>query len=235
MESRKTIETMFQKYKSDSGLNLTTNIKEINDIPSGEYDFFMNLKIMNQLGRINKFHERINSLINVNGYYISCCETMEMRNKRLFDNKFHFIKFFYIFSDFILHRVIPRISYLNKVYFLLGGKKYRVLSRAEALGRLVSCGFEIIQLFEDKGLSYIVAKKKSTPFFKKSSYGPLFKMTRVGKNKKIIHVYKFRTMHPFSEYLQQYIRDNHGYGKIHTNSRMILGLHLGGNFLGNIG
>ncbi|MBI9054693.1 MAG: sugar transferase [Bacteroidales bacterium] len=39
------------------------------------------------------------------------------------------------------------------------------------------------------------------------TYGPLVKLNRVGKNGKIIHVYKLRTMHPYAEYLQEYIYD----------------------------
>ncbi|MFW6224778.1 MAG: sugar transferase, partial [Bacteroidota bacterium] len=37
------------------------------------------------------------------------------------------------------------------------------------------------------------------------SYGPVFGMTRTGKNGKPIKVYKFRTMYPYSEYLQKYV------------------------------
>jgi hypothetical protein len=43
------------------------------------------------------------------------------------------------------------------------------------------------------------------------SYGPLFKVPRIGKNGKIIHVYKFRTMYPFSEYLHDYVLQLNGY------------------------
>ncbi len=45
------------------------------------------------------------------------------------------------------------------------------------------------------------------------SYGPLFKMRRIGKDGKIIGVYKFRTMHPYSEYLQDYILKLNGYAE----------------------
>ncbi|MDV7392943.1 sugar transferase, partial [Arthrospira platensis SPKY1] len=52
-----------------------------------------------------------------------------------------------------------------------------------------------------------MAKKVADPTFSihKTSYGFLIKLPRVGKNGKIISVYKFRTMHPYSEYLQQYV------------------------------
>jgi len=48
----------------------------------------------------------------------------------------------------------------------------------------------------------------------KPSYGPVFKMKRIGKSGKIIEVYKFRTMHPYAEYMQDYIGKKYGYSKI---------------------
>ena len=51
-------------------------------------------------------------------------------------------------------------------------------------------------------------KKKQAPDFSTHpSYGLLFKMRRVGYKGKIIFVYKFRTMYPFSEYCQDLIID----------------------------
>ncbi|MBO5086502.1 MAG: sugar transferase [Paludibacteraceae bacterium] len=41
-------------------------------------------------------------------------------------------------------------------------------------------------------------------------YGPLIRLPRVGKNKKIIYFYKMRTMHPYSEYIQKYVYDKYG-------------------------
>ena len=42
-----------------------------------------------------------------------------------------------------------------------------------------------------------VVKKIRDPYFDENpSYGPVYKMPRLGKNCKTIGVYKFRTMHP---------------------------------------
>jgi lipopolysaccharide/colanic/teichoic acid biosynthesis glycosyltransferase len=35
-------------------------------------------------------------------------------------------------------------------------------------------------------------------------------MKRIGMYGKIIHVYKLRTMHPYSEYIQKYVYDLNG-------------------------
>ena len=57
----------------------------------------------------------------------------------------------------------------------------------------------------------------------KASYHPIFKMKRIGKNGNHIHIYKFRTMYPYSEYLQDFIIKDNGYadnGKIKDDYRV---------------
>ena len=84
------------------------------------------------------------------------------------------------------------------------------MSKSEIMGRLVSCGFKIIDITEFDGLTYIISKRIRAPYFDMApSYGPIFNMKRVGKGGQIISVYKFRTMSPYSEYIQSImIEDN---------------------------
>ena len=37
------------------------------------------------------------------------------------------------------------------------------------------------------------------------TYGPFVKLKRVGREGQLIKVYKLRTMHPYAEYLQEYV------------------------------
>ncbi len=84
----------------------------------------------------------------------------------------------------------------------------------EAPGMRRDSGFKIMDYKTIDGLLYFVVKKEREPYFDMApSYGPLYKMNRLGKNGKIIGVYKFRTMHPYSEYLQDYIVNAHGYAQ----------------------
>ena len=116
--------------------------------------------------------------------------------------------------SFVVHRVFPKLPYVKKLYFAITKGKDRMLSKAEALGRLVSCGFDIIDYKVVDNQHYFAAIKIKEPVYDMNpSYGPLFKMKRVGKNGKIIGVYKFRTMHPYSEYLQDYILKINGYSE----------------------
>ncbi|WP_146066568.1 sugar transferase, partial [Candidatus Venteria ishoeyi] len=44
-------------------------------------------------------------------------------------------------------------------------------------------------------------------FDHKATYGPLIRLRRVGKDGKLFNVFKMRTMHPYSEYLQEYVHN----------------------------
>ena len=95
---------------------------------------------------------------------------------------------------------------LKKIYFFVTNGFDRSLSKAEAFGRLYSCGFEVIAESIIKNQLFFVARKITEPEFDMSpTYGPLISLKRIGKGGKIIRVYKFRTMHPYAEYLQEYV------------------------------
>jgi lipopolysaccharide/colanic/teichoic acid biosynthesis glycosyltransferase len=81
-----------------------------------------------------------------------------------------------------------------------------VLSRAETYGRLYSCGFEILDTSEIGDVQYFVCRKIKRPVFDNNpTYGPFIKLKRHGKNGELFNVYKLRTMHAYSEYLQEYV------------------------------
>jgi len=112
---------------------------------------------------------------------------------------------FYVIN-FVLKRVFPKLKVTKKIYFFITKGKNRPISRAETLGRLSYCGFKIVAEKEIEGDLYFIAQKVKTSSIDKSpSYGPLVKFNRVGYNGNGLTVYKFRTMHPYSEYLQEYI------------------------------
>jgi lipopolysaccharide/colanic/teichoic acid biosynthesis glycosyltransferase len=84
-----------------------------------------------------------------------------------------------------------------------------VLSRAETYGRLYSCGFEILETKEIGDVQYFVTRKVKEPLFPQNpTYGPLIRLKRHGKDGELFNVYKLRTMHAYSEYLQEYVYKN---------------------------
>jgi lipopolysaccharide/colanic/teichoic acid biosynthesis glycosyltransferase len=196
-------------------LTATTTPFNIENIKNEEVHAIINLKKVNDMRYINKFFEAVNAKLQDAGIYFGCVETSKQRYKRI-ESKFPaFIRQIVIVLDFVLNRIFPRISFLKSIYFNITSGVKRTISKAEVLGRLVSCGFEIIEYNEINNLTYFVVMKTGNPAYNASpSYGPLFKMPRIGKDGKIIHVYKFRTMHPFSEYLQDYVLRLNGYSNV---------------------
>jgi len=179
---------------------------------SDEIKNFINLEKINDIRYINKYFEKVNSKLENGGIFIGCLETFTARRNRKKINRIPVLNSIYFSFEFLTKRVLPKISFTKKHYFDITKGTDRLLSKAEGLGRLVSCGFKIRDFKSIDGLIYFVVKKVGEPSFDENpSYGPLYKMPRLGKNGKIIGVYKFRTMHPYSEYLQDYIIKAHGY------------------------
>ena len=111
--------------------------------------------------------------------------------------------------SFIWGRVFPKLPLLKKFYFALTKGRNRMVSRAEILGRLCFCGFEIVAEEEFQQRFFFIARKIKRPYMDRNpTYGPLVRLQRLGLGGRPITVYKFRTMYPFSEYLQEYVYNN---------------------------
>ena len=174
----------------------------------------ISLQKINDIRYINKYFEKINSKLENGGVFIGFLETFSTRRERKIINKIPIINNLYFGFEFLFKRIFPKISFTKKLYFDITKGSDRLLSKAEGLGRLVSCGFSIMDYKSIDGMLYFVVKKVKEPTFDtEPSYGPLYKMPRIGKNGKVIGVYKFRTMHPYSEYIQDYVLNAHGYAK----------------------
>jgi len=184
----------------------TTTQFNIDQLPSERFKCLVNLQKINEIRRINKFFEAINSKLPFGGVYIGNAETYPLRKERILKKYPIIINITYYFFDFIFTRVFPKLPLFKQFYFWATLGKNRVLSRAETLGRLYSCGFECInEKFVDGNLYFVVQKTKEPSFDEKPTYGPFIRLKRYGKKGKLIGVYKMRTMHAYSEYLQEYV------------------------------
>lgn len=169
-------------------------------------DLCINIERINNILHINPFHEAVNEVVKDGGIYCSCAETNAQRKTRKWKKYYFIFSPILLFFDFMYKRVIPKLPITKNVYFALTRGHNRVMSKAEIMGRLNSCGFEVLDVVEHGNLSYIISKKVRTPYYDMyPSYGPIFKMKRIGYRGKIISVYKFRTMSPYSEYIQKQI------------------------------
>lgn len=184
----------------------TTTRFNVEKLPEKLYLKIVNLKRINDIRFVNKFFESVNRKIPKGGIYIGCVETKNQRKARILRKYPPILNWIYYFFDYIIKRVFPKFNLTKRMYFFLTRGNNRVISKAETLGRLFSCGFDIIETKQIHGLLYFVTRKERDPYYDMSpTYGPFIKLKRIGKNKKIIYVYKLRTMHPYAEYIQQYV------------------------------
>ena len=182
-------------------------------------------KRLNDIRYIDQHLTKINSKLKEGQYYLVRAQFLNQWKSRRTLRNIKGIGFIARFTEFAFLRASPKIWGLKKIYFGITKGKNRILSKAEVLGRLISNGFEINKIVEHEEVSYVLCQKKKSPLTSSPSYGPLFKMNRIGKGGKMIGVYKFRTMHPYSEFLQEYLIQNHGYaetGKIKDDFRTTL-------------
>lgn len=176
-------------------------------------DAVISLLEINKWQHVSRGFRTINAHLKTGGIMIGSVETHEqMRNKKA-AYKVPIIGHAFKTVDFVFHRVFPKMKWLKNVYYFTTKGKNRRLTKAEVLGRIVSNGFEIREVADNINgkLHFAAIKVAEAKSGVKSSYGPIYRMPRIGKDGKIIHVYKFRTMHPYSEHLQDYVLKQNGY------------------------
>jgi len=206
--NREVYNFVFQHANIASPKTLIINTTSRFNITSqlGQFDAVVNLKRINDIRYLNKFFETANRQLPKGGIFIACVETKNQRKERILNKFIPPFNFVYYFFDFILKRVFPKFAITKKIYFFLTRGNNRVLTKAETFGRLYSCGFNIVAEKEIDKYLYFVAVKNNEPLYPSDpTYGPFIKLNRVGCNNKPIKVYKLRTMHPYAEYLQEYM------------------------------
>lgn len=185
----------------------TDNRFTIENLIYENLDAILNVEKVNNFRFINKFFEAVNERLNTHSVFVGRFESKDLRKKRIFRKYIWGFNYIIYFFDYTFNRVFPKLPVFKRIYFFLTKGKNRVLSKAECFGRLYSCGFSVVDEFCcDKNYLYFVAKKVRQPFYDLNpTYGPFIKLNRIGKRGDFIKVYKFRTMHPYAEYLQEYI------------------------------
>jgi len=171
----------------------------------------INLSPINSCHNLNGLFTSTNQHLQNGGIYIGCLETLEQRKIRIHSRYPSGLGRFIYTLDFIFERVLPKLPITRELYSWTAGERNRALSFTETLGRLVYGGFDIISSYQADRVTYFAAKRAREPMtIGPPSTGPIFKMRRKGKDGKIIHVYKFRTMHPYAQFLQAYVYELNG-------------------------
>jgi len=194
----------------------TTDSKSyVDNVDFNNVRAIINFKKINHIRYINEHFRSVNKLLPDAGVYIGRLETYWERKLRFFRLFGTTLGQIIWILDFFVNRVIPRLRYIEKIYFYFTKGAHHTVSQSEVLGRLVYCGFVIIEYKIINGLLYFAVMKTSEPRQDKSpSYHPIIKLSRIGKNGNMIGVYKLRTMHPYSEYMQDYILRLNGYNDV---------------------
>lgn len=179
--------------------------------PDDYFNQIVNLKRLNDIRYINKFFESVNRKLPQNGLLIGCVETKALRKERILHKYPPVLNWIMYSLDFLVKRVFPKFILTKKLYFILTRGENRVITRAEVLGRLYSCGFQVKEeRFIGHRMFFAMNRVKEPAYDFDATYGPFVKLRRIGKGGKYIKVYKLRTMHPYAEYLQDYVyRNNH--------------------------
>jgi lipopolysaccharide/colanic/teichoic acid biosynthesis glycosyltransferase len=165
---------------------------------------------LNQIRGVNKLFTTVSDKLPDNGIWVCCYEPQSVTKRNILSRYPMLIGWLYYAAFFCYKRVLPKLLMTSRLYFDITEGKNRVLSKAEVLGRLCYCGFDIIDERKKGDLSYVVARRKFRPeITARRLYGILVKLNRIGKNGKMVKVYKFRTMHPYSEFLQAYIYERY--------------------------
>jgi lipopolysaccharide/colanic/teichoic acid biosynthesis glycosyltransferase len=202
----------------------SSDIYNVDVQPEGEIQLFINLHPLNDIRYLNQYFITLNKKLMQGGVFVGRFEPIKFRHKRFLDSYPYYLAQFFYFFDFIIRRVLPKLPVFKKIYFAITKGKNRAIPLAEGLGRLYYCGYEIIDVKEIDNYIFFAAKRMRVPATDSNpSYGLLFKMKRIGKDGKNLFVYKFRTMHPYSEYLQKFIYEKFSLqegGKIKNDFRI---------------
>ncbi|MDD3320954.1 MAG: sugar transferase [Paludibacter sp.] len=182
--------------------------------PKYQYSTIVQLERLNNMRGVNHKLSIINEKLPDNGLFVCCFESKSTRKIRLLKAYPAGINYIIYSFDFIYKRIMPKIFVLRKMYYFLSKGKNRIFSKTEVFGRLYCLGFEVVKERKVDNLTYVFAKRVKQPETTyKRIYGPLIRLRRYGKNAKLFEVYKFRTMHPYSEFLQAYIHEHNSLKK----------------------
>lgn len=189
----------------DSAVLFTANPYNIQILDDNNLNFFINLKEINDFQRINRNLIEIHNKLKKGGVFVGKFLTLRQSEQNYIQKYPYVLARIILFFLFIFKRVIPKLPIFRRIYFAVTKGRNRLISEAEMLGRLFFCGFEIIDHRVIGDFTWFIAKKEKPPSKDANpSYGVLFKQKRVGKNGNLIYIYKIRTMHPYSEYIQSY-------------------------------
>ena len=206
------LNNIHHNYEKDSTTLLsTTSLENINVLQNQSQNLLINLHHINDMRRLNEYLIACHSKIKPGGMLVGGFIPLERVRHKLRSKMPRFIFLCIYPIHFIFYRVFPKLSKIRHLYFVLTKGKNRVISKAEVFGRLNFCGFKVIaEKLIGNTLYFIAWPFKTVSNEENPSYGPIVNLKRIGLDGKIITIYKLRTMHPYSEFIQDDLYENYG-------------------------
>ncbi len=169
---------------------------------------FVNLQMISEIRRPNEYFLQVHSKLKRGGYFLVRKERLENYRERLEEKYPQSIATALYVLHFFWHRMCPKLPFLHSIYEFVNGGRLKVMTRAEIMGRLKFCGFRMIDFVHIGDSHWFLVRKAEAPSFESNpSYGPLIALRRVGYKGRIFRLYKLRTMHPYAEFLQDYVHE----------------------------
>lgn len=170
---------------------------------------FLQKRPLNLIRHLNTLLNRANETLADGGYLWCHCRTASLKRRLMMERYPWGINHVVFMFHFIWHRVMPKMNITKWFYFWVTKGRNRTYNRVEVLGRMYRAGFEVVDEEFRHGEFFVLARKVKAPIWDDVPSGsPLIKLKRVGKDRQLIGVYKFRTMYSYSEYLQPYIYEH---------------------------
>ncbi|MDP1862100.1 MAG: sugar transferase [Gemmatimonadaceae bacterium] len=165
---------------------------------------------LNDIRRINRYILAHAPTLVMGGFLVARYEPLESVRDRL-RARWKLLFGVAFAGNFAVHRVLPKVPGLNKLYFAATRGWGRNLSRAEVWGRLSFCGFRVVAEVELGEQRAVIAHRVALPIEnRRPSYYPLVGLTKIGLDGQLLQTHKVRSMYPFSEFLQKQIFEDNG-------------------------
>lgn len=217
------LEQRAELSSSNTLLLRTSDRFNIQTVMDYKYDCIVNLMPLNDIRGINKMFCVVNEKLPDNGRFICCYTPQSVYQQQILDRYPMLLRRVVYYYKIFTKRIVPRLILFNRIYYKRR-QSDRYLSPTEVLGRLAYCGFDIDDEVRIGSQVYVVARRALMPQPQVNKiYGPLIKLQRVGKGGAMINVYKFRTMHPYAEFIQSYVYEKNSLqegGKIRNDMRV---------------
>jgi len=185
------------------------------DLNMEKVPLLVDFRDANRVKDLTKHFSGINLKLADEGVYIGCFQSNSNWKQNVLKKHNRGLAYVVLLLNYVFRNLAPGWKQFDNrgKYFI--NTFYQDNSLAEVLGRLVFCGFEIINYKEHDSLTYFILRKKTAPRTDVVSTSRfIVKLNRVGKGGKMIRIYKVRSMFPFSEFLQDYVVRINGYDKI---------------------